>query len=318
MSLMNMHQFVVDYPQLVHKDTAFFKNFFDLLDGNEYTQPYFEDECFAVVKCGDSLVGFQHNGSEWVVPFGPYTCHTHWRVDPALLVAHMPSILEQLRKHDIEESVIATETFDVSFPRHMESVKQNFLWVNSPLSVTHASYEELFASLPKKKRDRLKTAIKHYPLTPVEECPGNLIEWLSYRWEEGDEDGEDLIGFALVQYFWALADPRTQWVYSKDAVAYFEHGFSVDQPLIFQGIARRPDSYNVGPQLLALSNITLNGRGFKVFDPTCKVMLQENDSDIYKRSVINKDNMRPMMYATREPFDGVGELPLFAKDKWYV
>lgn len=247
------------------------------------------------------------------------------------------------KKKDIITETLVLEDQNVLTSDPREALTNNwkqFLWLNSPIAIMDGSYEEYLMTLTSKRRYKLKQAYKQYSFDsdyttkPVtDEQDAFVKENLRLRFREDKDEYE----YALRQWLWFTACSNygygiiqevTEWDILKALTFHIRKSTRSNGKLVpmayFQGFIKEEDEddhygthlTNIGAFCLAHFMEHLLTEGIRIFDPTCKTSVSESSVDTYKRLVVNTNCVKPVLYASLNPFEYI-KPPLF-NGEWVV
>jgi hypothetical protein len=196
-------------------------------------------------------------------------------------------------------------------------------WINSPVTRLHPDVNWI-STLKAKRRYEVKTALKDFSQPIVtdgltEKQKALVIEWLAKRW--GTED--DATEFAVLQFLYAIASgqvPKFVITPNESAIAWFlrvQHEVT-PQRWVFGGLAYDCLTPRLGTAMMAsFANYLQETVGDAILDPTCRTSFNEESIDVYKRHVINQDNVCPML-SVITTLDKEFSPPYFYRGVWKV
>jgi len=242
----------------------------------------------------ETLVAFTEEGN---FPLANACAHSSvpWTSED-LMKSYIP-LLEDIEQ---EEFLAQTELYEGTIlPEH----HHYFVWINTPVANIDFTWEEYLKSLKPKRRYKVNSAYNTsgFSLTSLGTADEDVDRFVIQSYKHKYPDREEY-EYALDQYYWVLACQEIGraywfWIEGPDGSKSLFYFMKKNDTLYFQGIAKSQDIPNLGA--IGLSHIIkhcCDNSVCKVLDPVCKFVQEEDPIDIYKRVIVNKNSIKPLIY----------------------
>lgn len=242
-------------------------------------------------------------GSTFEFPIYHQTCHPnlHYSLQDILDSSDaITKLAEQLGMP------FSPETFRVSDIDVCD--KKYFLPLNSRRTKVYDSEADYLASLNAKRRYKVKQVLSS--TTEVSTVTVNDLDFIIPTLRSLYPDELDY-QYALIQSLWGIACGAYA-IRTSSALGIF---IPRNNELLFQAMVQ--NSYtNEGAKILVRSVQLARDLGLEYVEPTCKVVLENQDIDIYKRLITNEDHNQYLMTIGTHSQVGGFKPPLCIDNIW--